>query len=592
MGRTVSGDSLRVGDWLVEPTLNRIVRDGEVRHLRPRLMDLLVDLAQHAGEVVTKDEILQRVWHQRFVAESVISRSVADLRRLLDDDADRPRVIETIPKRGYRLVTSVVRSDPTRVEAARQGAASGQAAPLGPAIAVLPFANLSADPDNEFLCDGISEELINGLTRLPDVRVVAHTSSFAFKKREVDVREIGARLNVTTVLEGSVRRSGDRLRISAQLIDACSGYHRWAEQYDLAAGNIFAVQEEIAQAVLRELRIEWLDGLARPLVAPVTADEEALALYLRGRYYWHRRYTGFMHRAIECFERAIAIDPRFALAHTGLADCYGSLGVWAFVAPRSVFPRAQALADRALALDDTLAEAHASRAFVKLFYEWDWAGTEQGLRRSLALNPGCALTRLWLGHYFSIVGRMDEAVTEVTRAWDLDPLSPVVSANVGWTHLLAGDVPRALEVLNRSAALDPLNAMAYFYLGVTNGAAGRYDEAAAMHRKARDIAPEFPGIREALGCAWALGGHREKALALLRESEAQRRATYVSGVTIGFLYAATGDTDAALDSIERAIEERDPMLVWLKFMPAEGLALGRIRTEPRLRTLFGRLGLR
>jgi tetratricopeptide (TPR) repeat protein len=312
---------------------------------------------------------------------------------------------------------------------------------------------------------------------------------------------------------------------------------------------------------------------------------------LRGRYYWHRRYTGFMQRAIECFERAIAIEPGFALAHTGLADCYGSLGVWAFLPPRSVFPRPQALAERALALDDGLAEAHASRAFVKLFHEWDWAGAEQGLRRSLALNPGCALTRLCLGHYLSVVGRMDEAVAEVTRAWDLDPLSPVVSANVGWTHLLAGDLPRALEVLNRSVALNPLNAMAYFYLGATHGSAGRYDEAAAMHGKARNIAPEFPGVREALGCAWALGGHPEKALALLRESEAQRRAAYVSAVSIAFLYAATGDMGAALDNIERAVEERDPMLVWLGFMPAENLALGRLRHEPRFQTLFGRLGL-
>jgi tetratricopeptide (TPR) repeat protein len=186
---------------------------------------------------------------------------------------------------------------------------------------------------------------------------------------------------------------------------------------------------------------------------------------------------------------------------------------------------------------------------------------------------------------------MDEAVAEVTRAWHLDPLSPVVSANVGWTHLLAGNRPRALEVLNRSVALNPLNAMACFYLGATHGAAGRYDEAAAMHEKARDIAPEFPGVREALGCAWAMGGHRDKALALLRESEAQRRAAYVSSVFIAFLYAATGDIGAALDSIERAVEQRDPMLVWLGFMPAENLALGRLRHEPRFQTLFGRLGL-
>jgi serine/threonine-protein kinase len=581
---TAPHPSYRLGEFTLDAADRQLLRNGQEVPLRPKAFDTLLCLVERHGHLVTKDALLDLVWPGTSVSEAVLTHCIAEVRQALGDDPRAPRYLRTVSRRGYKVVAPV-----DLVEAPSHRGPAVAPTRRTPAIAVLPFANLTADPDTEYLCDGISEELINGLTRLPDARVVAHTSSFAFKGREVDVRDIGARLDVTVVLEGSVRKSGDRLRISAQLIDARNGYHLWAEQYDLAPGDIFAIQEEIARAVLRELRIEWLDGLARPVVRPATGSDEAHALYLRGRYYWHRRYAGFMQRAMECFERAIAIDPAFALAHTGLADCFGSLGVWAFAPPAAVFPRAQALAERALAIDDGLAEAHASRAFVTIFYEWDWAGAERGLRRALALSPGHALTRLWLGHLLSIVGRMEEAVTEVTRAWDLDPLSPVVSANVGWTHLLARDVPCALEVLHRSVALDPLNAMAYFYLGTTHGAAGRYDEAAAMHRKARDIAPEFPGVREALGCALALGGHRDEALALRRESEAQGRATYVSGVSLSFLQAALGDIDAALDSLERAVEARDPMLVWLKYMPGDGLAVGRLRPEPRFACLVERL---
>jgi TolB-like protein len=359
--------------------------------LRPKAFDTLLCLVERQGHLVTKGDLLDRVWPGTSVSDAVLTHCITEVRQALHDDPRAPRYLKTVSRAGYKLVVPVQVTEPT--DGPRTG---GRAAPE-PAVAVLPFANLSADPDGDYLCDGLTEELINGLTKVAPLRVVAHTSSFAFKGRNVDAREIGRQLDVTAILEGSVRKYGSRLRVSAQLIDASSGYHLWCDQYDRRLEDVFAIQDEIAEAILGALRVELLDSRPRPLVRPSTASVEAHRLYLQGRSYWHRRYSGFMQRAMECFERAIAADPGFALARCGLADCHGSLGVWGFVAPHQTFPKARALADEALALDPGLGEAHASRAFVSTFYEWDWKAAQRGFEQAIDLNPGCALTRLWYG---------------------------------------------------------------------------------------------------------------------------------------------------------------------------------------------------
>lgn len=592
---TVSPRAYRLGEFTVDAADRVLLREAREVPLRPKAFDTLLCLVSHRGHLVTKDALLAEVWPGTHVSDAVLTHCIAEVRQALHDDPRAPRYVRTVARRGYKVTAPI---EPigagalaaAEVTAGAPSADDGALPPPLPAIAVLPFANLSADPENEFLCDGISEELINALTRLPSARVVAHTSSFAFKGRQIDVRDIGRQLDVGTVLEGSVRRSGERLRISAQLVDARSGFHLWAEQYDRTAGDLFEVQDEIARAIVRELRVELAQGVKAPLVRSSTSNGAAHEFYLRGRYYWHRRYSGFMQRAIECFERAVALDPRFALAYSGLADCFGSLGVWAFVPPHSVFPRAQELADRALALDDQLGEAHASRAFVRLFYEWDWDGAERGLRHALALNPGAALTRLWLGHQLSIVGRMAEAVDEVTRAYDLDPLSPVVAPNVGWTHLLAGDVPRAFDVLEKATAVDPRNAMACIYLALAHAVSGRFREAAALHHRALEIAPAFPGLRVVLGCSYAACGERDRALEILRETAHHRRDAYVSAFYVAQLHATLGQFDAAFSELERALEERDALLVWVKFFPAPACVA--LRADPRFGPVLDRLALR
>ena len=380
MDAALPGEAFRVGDWLVEPSLNRVIRAGEVRHLRPRLMDLLVYLAGHAHQVVTKDQILDDVWGGRFVAESVLSRSVADLRQLLDDDAQEPRVIETISKRGYRLVAGVTRSEP--------GSAIGPHGPDGrPSLAILPFLDLAPARDYEYFCDGLAEELTNRLAHLHGLRVVARTSAFMFKGKVADVREIGRQLGVRAVLEGSVQRSGGRVRVTAQLIDVSDGCHRWSGRFDQASDDIFAIEDEIARTVVSELRVKLLGGTdarltRRPATIPAAHD-----LYLRGRHHSARRNLEDLDRAIRCFEQAIELDPSYAAAYAGIAECCCVIGFVGFRRPMEVFPRARQEAKRALEIDPGLTGAHAVLAYETAMHEWDWETAERHFLQALDFSP-------------------------------------------------------------------------------------------------------------------------------------------------------------------------------------------------------------
>jgi len=434
----------RFGPYTLDAGNHRLLRDSDEVALRPKAFDTLLHLVLHHGRTVSKDELLDSVWAGVNVSEAVLTHCIAEVRQALQDDARALRYVRTPPKVGYAFVAGI--------ESAGAGSASPhpslQGLPRKPpasAIAVLPFANLSADPENECFCDGLSEELINGLTRIPELRVVAHSSSFSFKGRDIDAREVGQQLGVGWILEGSVRKSDGRLRISAQLVDTADGYHRWCDQYDRRLEDVFAIQDEISRAVLGALKVELL-GPGRgqgAIITPSTRNMDAYLLYLQGRFAWHRRFAGQLQVAVECFEKAITLDPGLALSYSGLADCFSTLGVWTFRPAHEVMPRARALADQALALAPDLAEAHASRGLILAFYDWDWAASERELVRALELNPGFALAHLWAGHLFCIVGRFEEAIAEVLHAQTLDPLSPVVGANVGWTFYLAGDHGRA-----------------------------------------------------------------------------------------------------------------------------------------------------
>jgi len=330
--------------------------------------------------------------------------------------------------------------------------------------------------------------------------------------------------------------------------------------------------------------------LGAPL-APVskrhTESMEAYQLYLKGRAFWHKRFGGFLQRAMESFQQAIDKDPSFALAHVGLADAYITLGIWGFAPPRTAFPKATALVEKALALDETLAEAHASQGFIDTFYRWAWDSARQRLARALDLNPGSAIIHLWNGHYLSIVGEFDEAMAEVRHAQTLDPLSPIVTANVGWTLLLAHEPRRAIEELRRVLEIDPDNGIALFYLGFPYVETGRYAEAVECFRRAIEVTGGIPWASESMAWAHALAGDRTRAQAILDETLARMHTGYVPSSAIAIVCLGLGEDDSVFEWLERGVEERDALLPWLKFLPY----FDRLHPDPRFQNLLRRIGL-
>ena len=326
------------------------------------------------------------------------------------------------------------------------------ALPADKSIAVLPFANLSADPDNEFFADGMTDELINALAKVPGLRVVSRTSAFAFKGKQIDVRSIGAQLNVQAVVEGSVRRAGRRLRLSAQLTNVADGYQLWSETFDRELEDVFAIQDELSRGIVRALQIRLLGAESAALVKPSTDDFEAYTLYLKGRHFWNRRTEAGLRLGLDYFEQALARDPGYAPAHAGVADSYAILGFYSSLPPTEAFPKARQAASRALELDPTLAEARPALAYVAMYHDWDWAGAEREFRLAIALNPGYSTTHQWYGNFLSILGRFDESVAEFSRAIALDPVpAPEFGAGVG-VLLRAPVRPRCRAVQPRARA--------------------------------------------------------------------------------------------------------------------------------------------
>jgi TolB-like protein/tetratricopeptide (TPR) repeat protein len=565
----VLGRDFHLGDWLVEPSLNRLTRAEDVHHLRPRLMDLLVFLAQHPNQVVTKDQLLEYVWHQRFGAESLLSRSVADLRRLLGDDAEQPQFIETITKRGYRLVAAV-----SRVTAASAPAA-------GPSIVVLPFVDMAPGHDQEYFCDGLAEELTNGLAQLPGCRVVARTSAFAFKGRPLDVREIARQLGVSTVLEGGVQRDGNRLRITVQLIDAASGCHIWSKRFDCSAGDIFAVEDETVQGVVAALRVRMGEGMEARLIRARTASPGAHDLYLRGRYLSARRNPDALGQAMQYFERAIEVDPAYAAAHAALAECHAVSAFAGLARPAELFPRAREGAERALALAPDLAEACAVLGHERGMYEWRWQEAEALFRRALDLNPGYAMARVWYSHLLAASGRFEEAIAETERACECDPLSPTVQMTLGLSLRHAGEFERAVDRYLKVLEIEPSFLLARFHLGRAYAGLGKFEAALEQYSLA---APAVPAALGMMARILRRLGRQDRASEAIAELERLSRSRYVGPLAWAPAYA---DGPERITWLARAFDEHEGWVPLLNTDPD----LADLHSNPAFLSLLDRLGL-
>jgi TolB-like protein/Tfp pilus assembly protein PilF len=484
----------------------------------------------------------------------------------------------------------VVRTDPepTQEERRARGTRSGDRPTLGAleSIAVLPFADMSPGRDQEYFSDGITEELLNVLAQVEGLRVPARTSSFAFKGKNADIRQIGEQLDVDTVLEGSVRTHQKRVRISAQLIEVETGYHLWSDTYDRELSDIFAVQEEISREIVS--RLVGPRAKKDLHVKLATGDTEAYDYFLKGRYAWNKRTEEGLKEAIGLFERAVSEDLFYAEAYAGLADSYVLLGYFGYLPPNDVYPRAKAAALNALRIDDSLASAHTALAAVLLWYEWDWDGARREFRRAIGERPTYATAHHWYGGgYLTTMGRLDEAVAELRQAHRLDPLSPIIPTGLGRVHYWARQYDRAVEQFRMTLDLNPGFVLARTWLGATFLQQGKPGEAMEELRTAAAAAPRNPVVRMELARACARAGLEPEAREILSTLGREAERTYVSPDFAALIHTELGDSDEAFAWLERACRERATSLVTLRIEPA----FDPLRSDPRFDALLTRVGL-
>ena len=456
-------------------------------------------------------------------------------------------------------------------------------------VAVLPFANMSADPENEYFCDGIAEEIINALAQLPELRVAGRTSAFSFKGVDQDLREIGVQLNVATVLEGSVRRAGNRLRITAQLVDVNDGYHLWSERFDRQLEDVFAIQDEIARSIAERLQVTLGVEAGARLARPHSENVEAYQLCLKGRALLYQRGMAML-QSRECFEQALVLDPDFPLAHAGLADSYSIPGYYGMVEPTEAWPRARSAAQRALALAPELAEAHNAMAIIALGHDWDWATAEREFRCALELNPGYVQARCWypLLYLQCVRGRHEEAIAEARRAVDVDPLSPYTHAILGNVLANAGRGAEAIEEARRGVEADAAAYYNRWVLGLAYHADSRFPDAEAAYTQALTLSGRHPWALATLGRLYADSARPAEASAVRAELLARSQREYIQPTVLALAAASVGESEEALALLHRACDERDAFLAFSSVGSAWSAWL---RPLPRFEEILSRMGL-
>jgi eukaryotic-like serine/threonine-protein kinase len=456
-------------------------------------------------------------------------------------------------------------------------------------VAVLPLVNVGGDPETEYLSDGITESLINRLSQLPNLKVIARSSAFRYKGRDVDARTAGRELGVSTVLTGRVIKRGDNLSISVELVDIRDNSQLWGDQYNRQFFDILTVQREISQEVSERLRMRLTSEERQQLAKSYTDNTEAYQLYLKGRYFWNKRTDEGMRKGIEYFRQAIDVDPGYSLAYTGLADSYNFLGAFgiAVLPPGDAMPKAKSAAMKALEIDDSLAEAHTSLAFVRLYYDWDWPGAEREFQRAIELNPNYAPAHQWYSHLLMATGRTGESISAAKRATEIDPLSLPANMNVGWQYHWARQYDLAVEHSRKPLEMDPNFEQGHWGLGLAYEQKGMFEEAAAEFQKAMALSGDNPVYVAALGHAYAVGGKRADALRVLDELVEQWKLRYISPYWVATLYVGLGEQEQALRWLEKAYAERSGGLIWLGVDPR----MDSLRSELRFAALMHRVGL-
>jgi TolB-like protein/Tfp pilus assembly protein PilF len=458
--------------------------------------------------------------------------------------------------------------------------------PDGGTIAVLPLLNLSADEENEYFSDGLTQELIHRLTRVEALRVVAWNSAVQLKGEPHDIPAIGRQLSVGAVLTGSVRRVGNRVRISVQLVDTTSNYYLWSEAYDRELDDLLKIQDEIARAIVSTLQIRMGAHATVPAGHAVTPNFEAHNLYLKGRFHWNKRTADGLRKSVQFFDRAIALDPACALCRAGLADAYSLLADYGELTPDEAMPRAKEAAAMAIAIDPSMGEAWTSLALIRSCYEWEWEDAERLYRRAIELNPGYATVHLWYASdYLAMLGRFTEARHEIGLARQMDPLSNIIIECDGYLHMLMRRYDDAIATYREALELDPHYYKAWASIGRALIQTGHYGEAVQMLEKARSLGGDTPNILGALGQAYALAGRPERAHALLEDLQTASRTRYITSTCFAIVYLGLGQNDLALRALETGCDRRELPLVNLKVSPV----YDELRGEPRFDALLRRM---
>jgi len=544
-------------------------------------MDVLVCLVQQAGEPLSKEKLIQAVWPDTFVTDDVLKRAIGELRRVFEDDAREPHIIQTIPKRGYRLVAPVSAASTVRTLVTTVAKDS---------IAVLPFTNMSADSENEFFADGITEEIINALAQIKELRIAARSSAFTFKEKPIDARVVGERLNVRTVLEGSVRQAGSRLRITAQLISAADGYHLWSERYDREMKDIFEVQDEIARTIAERLKVTLKEVGQEPLVKAGTKNLEAYQAYIKGRALLYRRGAG-LSRALEFLRLAVSLDPQYAQAWADAADAYVMLAYYGFGRPNPLLAKAKEAAVRAVALDPNLAAGHNALAGAYALADWDWSKSEGEFKRAIELDPRSILarTRYALWCVLPVSSRFEEAITQVKEAAEMDPLSDYAATILAFTYFVAGKSRESLQIAQHAMELEPESFLARLSLGLALHSQTRYDEAVTVIEAGLALSGRHPMFLALLVVTLADAGKLQEAKLVHAEFLARSAREYLSPFLLALSAAATGDQEAAIELAQKAYEIHDTQLtIFGKYWPGSK----RLRADRRFEKILAAMGLK
>lgn len=602
----------RFGTFRLDSRTGEISSNGTKTQLREQPFQILLALLEKPSDLVTREDLVRRLWPAGTYVDydRGLNKAILSLREALNDSAENPRFVETLPRKGYRFIASVAPEQPESSDApapphperaSRSGrwiiaalvvlAALGVAlaANLGglrdwvsnrsrhssqiAALAVIPLENLSRDPDQEYFADGMTDELITDLAKTATARMTSRTSVMRYKGTKKSVREIGRELGVDAIVEGTVTRSGDRVRITAQLIQTATDMHLWAETYERDASEVLRLQGEVATDIASRI-----SSVVKPLDQPRRVNPNAYGLYLKGRDFFYRYSDEGWQQAIEHFNRAIEVDPKFAPAYSGLADAYLVGGAYGVIPTKEALAQGKSAAAKALELDDKLASAHYALATAYTWYDWDWAGAEREFQLGLALNPNDALGRNWHAGYLSVLGRHDEAIDEEERAGELDQLSLIFRANLARSYYWARRYDEAIAQARRTLQLDPKFGVALFWLEGSLRHKGMFKEAVALRQalvtpeRAKVIAQKF----------------KTDGFASLLREEGEKFKNGGAFVEAARCYAAIGEKETALSLLEDCYQRRCSSMVTLKAEPDfDGL-----RSEARFQQLVNRIGLR